>query len=56
MDLTRALKMWNIKLTAMPVVIGALETVPNELKKRGYWKSKKESRLLKPQRCYDMFE
>ena len=35
MDLARELKkLWNMKVTVMPIVTGALGTVPNVLEKR----------------------
>ena len=47
-DLVRELKkkMWNMRLTVIPVVVGALGTVSKGMEKRwSSWKSEVESRL-----------
>ena len=49
LDLARGLKnLWNMKMMVIPIVIGALKTVPEswEKKVRKNWKSKEESRPL----------
>ena len=45
-------KLWNIRVTVIPVIIGALGAVPQSLE-RGWkrWKSKDESRPSKLQHC-----
>ena len=53
LDLARELKkLWNMKVTIVPIVIGALGTVTKGLLKGlGIWKLADELRLSKRQHC-----
>ena len=58
LDRARELKkLWNIKVTIIPIVVGAIGTVPKYLKKRlGNCRSAEESRPPTPLSCWDQLE